>query len=171
MEKYDALLALCLLKQPIAKSFKVLNNPAKILQWTLLLFSRTQRVIFLSMPIYTPSQCPLGRVIQNSQPIFCLSSCSMPTYQSFIELLRYSVCNCVSPHPCLLRCSTNSKFFLRVNDFSFCAHLARLCLNPQSSEVHLCTGIQRPQYSVMPSWHETTKNLSRLKIKQLPANV
>jgi hypothetical protein len=36
--------------------------------------------------------------------------------------------------------------------------------------VLLCTGIQRPQYSVTPSWHETTKNLSSLKIKTTPAN-
>jgi hypothetical protein len=55
----------------------------------------------------------------------------------------------------------------RVDDFSYCAHLACLCLNPQSSEVLQCTGIQRPQYSITPSWHETTKNLSSLKSKQL----
>jgi hypothetical protein len=36
MEKYDALLALYLLKQPIAESFRVFNNPTKILQWNLL---------------------------------------------------------------------------------------------------------------------------------------
>jgi hypothetical protein len=42
-----------------------------------------------------------------------------------------------------------------VVDSSSCA-TTRLCLNPQYSEVLQCTGIQRPQYSVMPSWHETS---------------
>jgi hypothetical protein len=37
---------------------------------------------------------------------------------------------------------------------------ARLCLNPQNSEVLQCTGIQRPQYSVTPSWHETSKTFT-----------
>jgi hypothetical protein len=46
---------------------------------------------------------------------------------------------------------------------------ARLCLNPQNSEVLLCTSIQRPQYSVTPSWHETTKNL-KPETRHTPAN-
>jgi len=40
MENLDALLALCLLKKPIAEFFRVFNNPAKILQWILLLISK-----------------------------------------------------------------------------------------------------------------------------------
>jgi hypothetical protein len=94
------------------------------------------------------AQCPLGRALQNSKRVFCLQLCL------FYTALPSEVFN-------------NLKGLPRVDDFSSCAHLACLCLNPQSSEVLLCTGIQNPQCSVTPSWHETTKNLSSLKIKQL----
>jgi hypothetical protein len=97
------------------------------------------------------AQCPPGGALQNSQKSFCLQLCF-----TFTAL----------PSEVFI----NPKDLPQVDDFSYSAHLARLCMNPQSSKVLLCTSIQSPQYSVTPCWHETTKNLSSLKIKQLPAN-
>jgi hypothetical protein len=86
MENLDALLALCLLKQPIAEFFRVFNNPAKILQWILLLISKLKEFspcVYLhteSMPslcllselttdffcaLLAPTQFPPGRALHN----------------------------------------------------------------------------------------------------------
>jgi hypothetical protein len=69
------------------------------------------------------AQCPLGR--------------------DSTELLRASVCNCVFSHTAFPpRCSTTLRSSSRVVDSSSCA-AARLCLNPQCSEMHpLCTAIR-----------------------------
>jgi hypothetical protein len=61
------------------------------------------------------AQCPPDRAsIELTAEFLYALPCtgSMPTWQSFTKLLRDSIYNCVSPYPCLLRCSTTSKVFL-----------------------------------------------------------
>jgi hypothetical protein len=98
-----------------------------------------------------------------------LCICSMPTWQSFYRTpQRFCLQLCSSPQPCLLRCSTTSKVFSRVDDFNFCAHLARLCLTPQSSEMHpLCTAIRTRSVLSHPPGVKPQRPL-KLEIKQNP---
>jgi hypothetical protein len=62
------------LKQPLNDTFRVFNNPVKVLLLGFSFKFRTQRVLFL-VPIYTLSQCPPGRVFShktpNSSVLFC----------------------------------------------------------------------------------------------------
>jgi hypothetical protein len=64
----DALLAILLLKQPIVESFRVFSNPAKILQWILLLIIE----------------------LREFSPCTCLHTNSMTSWQSYTKLLRDS---------------------------------------------------------------------------------
>jgi hypothetical protein len=74
----------------------------------LLLFELTAD--FFLYALLALAQCPPGRALQNSSEILSSSeltaeflyalpcTCSMPTWQSFIELLGDSICNCVLLH-------------------------------------------------------------------------
>jgi hypothetical protein len=51
------------LKQPLAESIRVFNNPVKILQWILPLNSRTQRVLFSCACLHTDSNAHLAKYL------------------------------------------------------------------------------------------------------------
>jgi hypothetical protein len=75
--EYNALLAILLLKQPLAESFWVFNNPVKIPSVDTSSSSRTQRVLFLFCA--------------------CLHTDSMPSWQSFSSTERSTVLSPCAP--------------------------------------------------------------------------
>jgi hypothetical protein len=94
------------------------------------------------------AQCPLGRA---------------PTESS-----SDSVCNCVLIH------SLASKVFSNLTGLPPELLTSVLCLSTSLSDssefrsASSCTGIQSPQHSVTPSWHETSKT-SQPEITRTPA--
>jgi hypothetical protein len=151
----DALLAILLLKQPLAESFRVFSNPVKIPQWILPSNYRTQRVLF---------SCA------------CLHTVSMPTWQSIFSQNFQQFCPLCAPmhllNAHLAELSESSVilfFFLNSQQSSsfvhslhwLNAHLAELhrilsdsgfCLNSQqsSSTAPLCI-------CSMPTWQSFTE--------------
>jgi hypothetical protein len=95
----DALLALCLLKQPIAESIRVFSDPAKIPQWILLLslnskssFYSLWHLLNALLAEYQESSDDSCFLRTHNRVLLCTPfTVSMPTWQSFTELLRASV--------------------------------------------------------------------------------
>jgi hypothetical protein len=119
MENYEALLALGLLKQPIAEYFRVFSNPMYMLNAHLAeplaellrdyVFFRTQqsssRVLWQSLNAllveYQESLMILASIRTHIRVLLNASLCiySIPTWQSFYRTpTRVSVCNCVLLH-------------------------------------------------------------------------
>jgi hypothetical protein len=98
------------LKQPLAETSRVFSNPAKIPQWILPPNTELNRVLFLCLSAHCLNALLAELYRTHSRILLCtLCTCSMPTWQSFTELLGASVCNCVLPtQPCLLRYSATS---------------------------------------------------------------
>jgi hypothetical protein len=99
-------------------SWQSIKNPQMILA------SNELTTEFFLCALLALAQCPLGRASQNSSELLSSSeltteflyalpcTCSMPTWQSFTELLRDSVCNCVLLHSLASEVFNNLKVFL-----------------------------------------------------------
>jgi hypothetical protein len=128
MENLDALLAIPLLKQPLADSFRVFSNPVKILQWILPSKSQNSKEFSSPVPVCTMSQCPPGRVsfhrTFSSSVFFCapmhllnahlekLSKSSVIMFLSELTV-EFLLCALLAPARCPLgRASQNSSEIL-----------------------------------------------------------
>jgi hypothetical protein len=87
MENLDALLAILLLKQPIAESFRVFNNPAKILLWTLLQSLNSKSSFCAYLHTYS---MPSWQSIKNPQMILASNELTVEFF--FYALLALAQC-------------------------------------------------------------------------------
>jgi hypothetical protein len=139
MENLDALLALLLLKQPLAEPIRVFNNPVKIPQW--ILPSNTELKEFSSpVPVCTMSQCPPGRVSSHRTSRILYAPAQCPSGRA-LRILSDSVSSVNSQQ--------SSSFVHSLHWLN--AHLAELHRTPQSFCLQLCSptqpclqGVQQP---------------------------
>jgi hypothetical protein len=88
------------LKQPLVETFRVFNNPVKVLLLGLF-FQNTElnRFLFLCLSAHYLNALLAELYRTHSRVLMCIPCTgSMPTWKSFTYLLRDSICNCVLLH-------------------------------------------------------------------------
>jgi hypothetical protein len=133
MENLDALLAILLLKQPLAESFRVFNNPVKILQWILLQI-RTQRVLSLCLSAHYSMPSSRENSLLLLSELTQSSQCTLHWLNDLAELQESSVI--------LSSSELTTEFFLCALLALLNAHLAELYRTPQRFCLQLCSSTQ-----------------------------
>jgi hypothetical protein len=133
MENLDALLAILLLKQPLAESFRVFNNPVKIPQW--ILPQNTELKEFFSpVPICTLLNAHLAEYLLTEHPTVLSSSVHS------LHLLNALLAELSESLVILVLLSELTTEFFSVHSLHWLnAHLAELHRTPQRFCLQLCS--------------------------------